>query len=223
VKTLFAMAETSVAEQVVERATGRARAKSADEVERLLAAAETVLARAGYDGLRVDDVLAEAGLSTRAFYRHFRGKSELFLAVFDREMVRADERLRAKVGAARRPEQRVRAWIEANLALAFDPRLARRTSLFLIERPVVATEFPAQVERCVRLLLAPLEEAIADGRDAGTFPEADPAGDALAIHHLCAGLTTDRLLGVGAVTRAEAVALVERFALTTLRGGKGAR
>ncbi|MGQ0803307.1 MAG: TetR/AcrR family transcriptional regulator [Actinomycetota bacterium] len=212
------MAETSVAKQLVDRSTGRARAKSADEVERLLGAAETVLGQAGYGGLRVDDVLAEAGLSTRAFYRHFRGKSELFLALFDREIVRADERLRAKVGAASKPEARVRAWIDANLALAFDPRLARRTRLFLVERHVVATEFPGEVERCVRLLLAPLEEAIAAGRDAGAFPGADPAGDALAIHHLCAGLTTDRLLGVGTITRAEAVALVERFALTTLKG-----
>src|SRR5574341_408231 len=121
------MAESSVAQTLVERATGRARAKSADEVERLLAAAETVLGRAGYAGLRIDDVLSEAGLSTRAFYRHFHGKSELFLALFDREIARADERLRAKVAAAGTPERKVRSWIEANLALAFDPRLARRT------------------------------------------------------------------------------------------------
>lgn len=212
------MAETLVSRQLVERATGRARAKSADEVGRLLSAAETVLGRAGYAGLRVDNVLREAGLSTRAFYRHFQGKSELFLALFDREIERADERLRTKVAAADGPEAQVRAWIEANLALAFDPRLARRTRLFLVERHVVATEFPSEVERCVQLLLAPLEDAIAAGRDSGAFPGADPARDALAIHHLCSGLTTDRLLGVGDVSRAHAVALVERFALSTLTG-----
>jgi len=212
------MAESTVAQTLVERATGRARAKSADEVERLLAAAETVLGRAGYAGLRVDAVLTEAGLSTRAFYRHFRGKSELFLALFDREIGRADERLRGKVAAAGTPERKVRAWIEANVALAFDPRLAGRTRLFLVERQVVATEFPAEVERCVRLLLAPLGEAIAAGRDAGVFTTTNPASDALAIHHLCSGLTTDRLLGVGTISRADAVALVERFALTTLKG-----
>src|SRR5680860_1275255 len=133
------MAQTSVADQLVERATGRARAKSAGEVEALLAAAEAVLAERGYAGLRVDDVLAEAGLSTRAFYRHFQGKSELFLAVFDREMHRADERLCSKVEEAADPENRVRAWIEATLALAYEPRLARRTRLFLAERHTVAT------------------------------------------------------------------------------------
>jgi AcrR family transcriptional regulator len=212
------MTQTSVADQLVERATGRAREKSAGEVQRLLAAAEVVLADRGYAGLRVDDVLAEAGLSTRAFYRHFQGKSELFLAVFDREMHQADERLEAKVAAAGDPDAQVRAWVEATLALAYDPRLARRTRLFLGERQTVANEFPQEVARCVHLLLAPLERAIAAGRDAGSFPGADPAADALAIHHLCSGLTTDRLLGVGGLTRAQAVDLATRFALTTLKG-----
>ncbi|HEX6312552.1 MAG TPA: TetR/AcrR family transcriptional regulator [Acidimicrobiia bacterium] len=212
------MAQSSVADELVERATGRAREKSAGEVERLLAAAEAVLADRGYARLRVDDVLAGAGLSTRAFYRHFQGKSELFLALFDREMHRADERLRAKVAAAPDPEAAVRAWIGATLALAYEPRLARRTRLFLAERHLVASEFPAEVARCVRLLLGPLEEAIAAGRDTGVFPGADAGADALAIHHLCSGITTDRLLGMGELSRADAGALVERFALTTLRG-----
>ncbi|MGH9032235.1 MAG: TetR/AcrR family transcriptional regulator, partial [Acidimicrobiia bacterium] len=202
---------TSVADEVVERAAGRTRQKSATEVERLLAAAEAVLAERGYAGLRVDDVLAEAGLSTRAFYRHFQGKSELFLAVFDREMHRADERLRAKVEGAGDPEAQVRAWIEATLALAYEPRVARRTRLFLAERHTVASEFPVEVARCVGLLLAPLEAAIAAGREVGVFAGADPESDALAIHHLCSGLTTDRLLGVGELTRARAVDLAERF------------
>jgi AcrR family transcriptional regulator len=213
--------QTAISEGLVERATEAVRGRSAGEIGRLLTAAEAVLARRGYAGLRVDDVLAEAGLSTRAFYRHFKGKSELFLALFDREMRRADERLRAKVAAARSPTNRVRAWIDGTLALAFDPRLARRTRLFVVERQVVAGEFPNEVDRCVRVLLAPLEEAIAAGRDAGDFPGADPGPDALAIHHLCAGLTTDRLLGTSGVTRAEAVVLAHRFALTTLRGGAG--
>ncbi len=191
-------------------------------MERILAASERVLGERGFAGLRIDDVLAEAGLSTRAFYRHFRGKSELFLALFDREMLRADERLRAKVAAVPEPEAKVRAWIEAVLALAFDPRVRDRTRLFLLERQVIATEFPDEIARCIRLLLAPLEEAVAAGRDTGAFPDAAPAADALAVHHLCSGLTTDRLLGVGELTRQQAVALACRFALTTLRGGASA-
>jgi AcrR family transcriptional regulator len=188
------------------------------EVARLLDAAEAAMAEQGYAGLRVDDVLDAAGLSTRAFYRHFRGKSELFLALFDREMTRAQQRLRAKLAAARAPEAKVEAWAGAMLALAYDGRLARRTRLFLVERQVIAREFPDEIARCIRLMLEPLEAAIKEGRDTGAFPNADPSRDALAIHHLCNGLMTDRLLGIGGgLTRDDAVSLATRFALTTMR------
>ena len=190
---------------------------SVDEVGQLLTAAEAVLARGGYEQLRVDDVLDEAGLSTRAFYRHFRGKSELFLALFDREAARAGDRLGRKVAAAGTPAEKVEVWVAGTLALAYDGRLAARTRVFLVERQVVASEFPYDVIRCVRRQLAPLEEAIAEGRSSGTFPSAEPERDALAIHHLCSGLMTDKLLGTGAMTRDGAVALATRFAVTTLR------
>ena len=210
------MAETAFT-RAAERPLAAARARSAEEVERLLAAAEAVLARGGYEQLRVDDVLAEADLSTRAFYRHFRGKTELFLALFDQEAERAGAHLDRKVTAAGDPEAGVRAWVVATLSLAYDPRLARRTRLFVVERHVIAREFPAEIERCVVAQRTPLEKAIAAGVADGRFPAADPAADALAIHHLCLGLVTDRLLGLGDVGRDRALALVTGFALQTLR------
>jgi AcrR family transcriptional regulator len=189
------------------------------EVEKLLAAAEVALADQGYAGLRVDDVLDAAGLSTRAFYRHFRGKSELFVALFDREMTQAQQRLGSKIARASTPDAKVEAWAAATLALAYDRRLSGRTRLFLVERQVIAREFPDEIARCIRMMLAPLEAAIEEGRGSGAFPGADPQRDALAIHHLCTGLMVDRLLGIGdALGRDDAVALVTRFALTTLRG-----
>jgi AcrR family transcriptional regulator len=215
VKTSFSMARVGGLARQADRG-----GQIADgELGRLLAAAEAALAEQGYDGLRVDDVLDAAGLSTRAFYRHFRGKSELFLALFDREMSRAEQRLRAKLAAAPTPDAKIETWVEAMLALAYDHRLARRTRLFIVERQVLAREFPDDVARCIRLMLEPLEDTIAEGRVAKAFPGADPALDALAIHHLCSGLIFDRLLDVGdALTRDDAVALATRFALTTLRG-----
>jgi AcrR family transcriptional regulator len=203
---------------LVDRRVDPAQQRSDEEVERLLDAAEVALAGQGYDGLRVDDVLDAAGLSTRAFYRHFRGKSELFLAMFDREMTRAQQRLGAKLARASTPTAKVEAWAAAMLALAYDGRLSRRTRLFLVERQVIAREFPDEIARCIHLMLEPLEAAIAEGHDAGVFPGAHPQHDALAIHHLCTGLMTDRLLGIGGgLTRDDAVALATRFALTTLR------
>jgi AcrR family transcriptional regulator len=206
---------------LVDREVDHGRQKSDDELGRLLAAAEAVLAEQGYAGLRVDDVLEAAGLSTRAFYRHFRGKSELFVALFDREMTRAQQRLQAKLAAAPTPEAKVEAWTVAMLSLAYDSRLARRTRLFQVERQVIAREFPEGIARCISLMVEPLENAIEEGVVAGAFRGADPRRDARAINHLCTGLMTDQLLGVGdRLTRDDAVALATRFAITTLRGPK---
>jgi AcrR family transcriptional regulator len=183
----------------------------------LLSAAQRLLDRDALDPLRVDDVLGEAGLSTRAFYRHFHGRTELFLALLAEETDRAADRLRARIDRQASAEAKVRAWVEAILSLAYDSRLAPRARLFAGERASLAQEFPAEVDRCVRTQLAPLEEVIAGGRDDGTFPDADPVADARAIHHLCAGLMADRLWGSGALGRQRALALATGFALQALR------
>jgi AcrR family transcriptional regulator len=183
----------------------------------LLSAAQRLLERDARDPLRVDDVLEEARLSTRAFYRHFQGRTELFLALLAEETDRAAGRLRTRIDRQDSAEAKVRAWVEAVLALAYDGRLAPRARLFAGERASLVEEFPAEVDRCVRTQLAPLEAVIAAGRDDGTFPNADPVADARAIHHLCAGLMADKLWGSGALNRSRALALATGFALQALR------
>ena len=187
------------------------------EREALVSAAERLLARDARDPLRVDDVLGEAGLSTRAFYRHFHGRTELFLALLAAEAGRAAERLNGRLARATTPEEKVRTWVEVVLALAYDSRLAARARLFAGERASLAQEFPTEVDRCVRTQLAPLEGVIAAGRDDGTFPGADPVADARAVHHVCAGLMADKLWGSGAMSRERAVALATGFALQALK------
>ncbi|MDE3070233.1 MAG: TetR/AcrR family transcriptional regulator [Acidobacteriota bacterium] len=59
--------------------------------ERLLAAARTVFARAGYHGASVDEIASEAGFSTGALYSNFDGKVGLFLDLMEREVARHAE------------------------------------------------------------------------------------------------------------------------------------
>ena len=171
----------------------------------MLTSAEAVLARGGYDGLRVDDVLADCracppGPSTDTS----RGKSELFVALFD---ARDDRARRAAAdaagGAAAGRRTQVRAWVavDARPRLRPAPRPAD-AGLPGRQRQTLAAEFPDEIERCVRLLLEPLEAAIAAGRGRRRVPAREtPRPTRCAIHHLCAGLMTDRVLGVGNVGR----------------------
>jgi AcrR family transcriptional regulator len=60
---------------------GRIAGVTADQTrERLLAAAADVFAERGYDGTRVADIAAAAGVSNGALYAHFGSKAELLVA-----------------------------------------------------------------------------------------------------------------------------------------------
>jgi AcrR family transcriptional regulator len=54
--------------------------------ERLLTAARSVFARAGFHGASVEEIASQAGFSTGALYSNFDGKEDLFLALMEREI-----------------------------------------------------------------------------------------------------------------------------------------
>jgi AcrR family transcriptional regulator len=54
---------------------------------RLIDAAETVFARRGFHGASVEEIAREAGATTGALYSNFKGKEDLFLALFEQSMV----------------------------------------------------------------------------------------------------------------------------------------
>ena len=78
-------------------------AKHADERERLYRAGWVVLRRNGYANAGITEILGEAGLGTRAFYRHFDSRDQLVSALF-LELARGEMlRLREGMGAAADP------------------------------------------------------------------------------------------------------------------------
>jgi AcrR family transcriptional regulator len=149
--------------------------------------------RDGMAATTVAAVLSEAGLSTRAFYRHFASKDELLLAVYATESDAAAARLDARVAAAGAPRAALDAWITETLALAFSPRRAARTRTLLAEGRRLEASHPGEASRIVRSQLAPLERLLAAGRDAGVFPGARPVDDARSVYALTMALVADRL------------------------------
>src|SRR6202050_5878896 len=89
---------------------GRPRRFEAEgELRILLDAALAVMGRNGYVDAAVADILREADLSTRSFYRHFESKDQLLCALYRREAEAGGVRLHPKGGAAPRPRAAVRA------------------------------------------------------------------------------------------------------------------
>lgn len=184
----------------VERAlAGRAerlaalRAQRTQEHEALLRAARRVFVRRGYLQTRVEDVLAEAGISTRAFYRFHASKGELFLELFDRANRAALQRLREHVARHRDPAERLDAYVAATLDLAYEPRLRRETSLFAEVPAELTAQHAPEVASCREQLVSVLRDIVAAGVASGAFPNADPETDAWSLHGAL-GATLTRIL-----------------------------
>jgi AcrR family transcriptional regulator len=83
--------------------------------ERLLSAARSVFARAGFHGASVEEIASEAGFSTGALYSNFASKEDLFLALMEREIElhasEIAEAVGAKASVAERATGGARQWM----------------------------------------------------------------------------------------------------------------
>jgi AcrR family transcriptional regulator len=186
------------------------------EARALIEAGLAVLRQSGAKNLTVGDVLAESGLSTRAFYRHFQSKDELILAIYQRDNRRLLERFRTRTTTAGTALAGLEAWVEDALRLGFEPRRARRTATLWREGGRLWAQYPGEYNAIVSGLVAPLVKVLARGVEDGTFPSADPELDALAIHAVVWRLVERRLGGDETLELASARAYVLRFCLPAL-------
>lgn len=160
------------------RSVGRPRHyDEATERELVFEAAYRVLRDNRDNGLTIADVLAEAGVSTRSFYRHFASKDELLCAMYLRDGERAAERLTARVQSAASPRDAVRKWIDEIFTFHEGPRAERFVVLASITA-VHADGAESTAEKARALLIVPLTAAIAAGNADGTFRSTNALGDA---------------------------------------------
>ncbi|BBZ32190.1 TetR/AcrR family transcriptional regulator [Mycolicibacterium confluentis] len=127
-------------------------------------------------------ILERAGVSTRAFYRHFESKDALFIAMLEREsdeLVRRLEHIPETVPGG--PVEELRAWVEQMFDLVNDPRRATKMDVIDSDEVRVAKGYCAVRDRIraerERSLIAILDRGLC----AGVFPDAEPSADAAAI------------------------------------------
>lgn len=173
----------------VARAIARSEARLAALKERrsrehaaLLRAARRVFVARGYSQTRVEDILREAGLSTRAFYRFHASKDQLFLELFAQANDAALRRLHQTVARKRSAAAQLDAYLESTLELAYDPRYRAETRLFASVPGELAERHASEVLQCRAQLVTLLERILAAGRASGEFPNVEPHDDAWSVH-----------------------------------------
>jgi AcrR family transcriptional regulator len=121
-----------VAAMIAQRTLARRGVDYAGEVRRLLDAALEVMRRCGTESRpRVADIVATAGLSNDAFYRHFASKDALVGALLEDGAVRLRSYLAHQMEKVPSPEAQVRRWVEGVLSQA-DDEIAETTLAVLV-------------------------------------------------------------------------------------------
>ncbi len=110
---------SAVADRIVRRTLSKRETEYASEVRRLLDAALELMRRCGTASRpRVADIVAAAGLSNDAFYRHFSSKDALVAAILEDGGERLRSYLAHQMAKEPTPERQVRRWVDGVLAQA---------------------------------------------------------------------------------------------------------
>ncbi|WP_245650708.1 TetR/AcrR family transcriptional regulator [Nocardia harenae] len=176
-----------VARRIAQRSLARRGADYADEVRRLLDAALVVMASAGTTAKpRVADIVAAAGLSNEAFYRHFPAKDALVAALLEDGAERLARYTAHRMAGERDPRARLRRWVGAVLAQAeAESAAATLAVLWNAAGPGIALEpGPGVVGEALAALLH---------ADLAELGSATPDLDAALIAHATIGTLTDLL------------------------------
>jgi AcrR family transcriptional regulator len=113
------MSQNAIPDRIAAATMAKRGAVYSEEVRRLLDAALDVIGRHGRtSSARVADIVAAAGLSNDAFYRHFRSKDALIAAVLEDGTERLAAYTAHQMSKEKEPAAQVRRWVEAVMSQA---------------------------------------------------------------------------------------------------------
>jgi AcrR family transcriptional regulator/ferredoxin len=151
---------------------------AAETRERLLSAAADIFAERGYDGTRVADIAAAAGVSNGALYAHFTSKAELLV-----QALRAHGRRLLAEAFAADPDRSI-----TDLLLVVGRWLPRRRDArgYLVVEALLAARRDEDVARPMRTYVGERADMLADlMRVAQAAGELDPVLSPNALAHFC--------------------------------------
>ncbi|WP_406253165.1 TetR family transcriptional regulator C-terminal domain-containing protein [Streptomyces atratus] len=168
----------------------------------ILQAAVELIARDGFDGVRIADIAAHAKVSTALVHYHFTGRDRLLTDALTYSLTRAEARLEGRTQSSDRgaPAERLADLIDFGLPLTHDDVLECRLWSELEIRSTRSGELTAALAELRHRVLAPLVATIEDGLDRGDFHHCAPHDVATIAMALLDGLTNRLLTDPGSLS-----------------------
>jgi AcrR family transcriptional regulator len=196
-----------VADRIAQQTLAKRGPDYATEVRRLLDAALELMRSCGTTSRpRVADIVATAGLSNDAFYRHFASKDALVTAILEDGTERLASYLAHQMAKEATPQDQVRRWVEGVLSQATDDEIASTTLAVLWNAGSVGPGFGSGSPSAGPPLATLLSEPFAQ------LGSSDPELDASLAAHATVGRLSEHLWRRSRPTRDE-IAHVVAFCL----------
>jgi AcrR family transcriptional regulator len=143
--------------RALHRSLERARTRSVERMERLVAAARELANETGTAAFTVTQVTERAGLSLKSFYRCFPGKDELLIALLEEDTRLGASMLAEAIAPRSQPVERLRAYVDGLFEFLTLPGALGYAGLLVREHRRLAEGHPAEL----RAALAPLIDMLA--------------------------------------------------------------
>lgn len=164
---------------------------STDRRELVLDAAVELIARDGFEGVRIADVARQAGVSTALVHYHFANRAQLLTEALTHSLSRAEQRLARTTAAAERTgaPQRLADLIDFALPVTEDDVRESRLWAELESRAAASQELAGALAQLNQRTQQPVADAVAAGLAEGVFHDCEPTEVATVAQALLAGLS----------------------------------
>jgi len=177
---------------------------------KLLAAAEQIFARSGFEAARLEDIAAKAGYTRGAFYANFESKEDIFFTLLEEWVTDTIGSLAASLQMHEGREARSRALRQHYVEIAKDRRLVMLSleyKLFAVRHPEAHARVRARQDRLKQSATKILAMVSTGRRPAGISNRA--IGTALGA--LSQALLLERLVNPGVLTEKEVRVMLGLF------------
>ena len=202
---------------------GRRELRRRANVEALLAAAHRLVLEQG-ENFTTQDLVKEADVALQTFYRHFKGKDELFLAVVGDLIAAHCDALAKRAASLDGPVERLRFYVVDTITAMVASSTNAASRFITAQHWRLQQEHAAALAAANRPFAELLEREIRDGRDQGALSSVDPKRDAWIISQLILSVVHQQAFADGAEDPDAVAQDIWRFCLTALGGpAAGAR
>ena len=165
------------AERAAERSpkVRRSRARGVEQARSIVEAAQRLIAVKG-SAFTTQDLVREAGIALKTFYRYFGGKDQLILAVIENMVDESSERFREAAERMEDPVERIQFYISSVIGQLAGQEIPSEGARFLAaEHWRLLSVYPVEIAQASHSYTELLQEEIEAATAAGLLHPADPA------------------------------------------------